>query len=250
MEILAGFLIAAVIAMTGVGAGTITAPILILFLHVPAGIAVGTALAYSAMVKLIVAPVQIVRRQVNYRVLAFMLLGGMPGVILGSLLFYRVAVRGSWTVLYWVLGAIIIFTSSWHILRYFRPPVAGSGPKDRLWWIAALMFPISAEVGFSSSGAGALGTVALLSLTSLPAIQVVGTDLVFGLGVTLAGSGIHVINGTYNAVLLTKLVAGGILGAIVGSGISPHVPSRQLRFALSAFLFALGVEFCFRAARF
>ena len=35
MELIIGFLIAAHIAMTGVGAGTITAPMLILFLHVP-----------------------------------------------------------------------------------------------------------------------------------------------------------------------------------------------------------------------
>jgi len=44
MELLLGFLIAALIAMTGVGAGTITAPLLILFLHVPVPEAVGTAL--------------------------------------------------------------------------------------------------------------------------------------------------------------------------------------------------------------
>ena len=41
MEFLLGFLIAALIAMTGVGAGTITAPLLILLLNVPVGVAVG-----------------------------------------------------------------------------------------------------------------------------------------------------------------------------------------------------------------
>ena len=75
MDFVIGFLIAVVIALTGVGAGVITAPLLILFLHVPLEVAVSTALAYSAVVKLIVVPVQVVRRQVNYRVLGFMLLG-------------------------------------------------------------------------------------------------------------------------------------------------------------------------------
>jgi len=248
MEFAAGFVIAVIIALTGVGAGTITAPLLILFLHIPAAAAVGTALAYSAAVKLIVAPVQIFRRQVNYRVLAYMLVGGLPGVILGSLLFRRIAHHGNWAALYWVLGGIIIFTSSWHIYRYFFPGSVGRAPKDRVRWIAGLMLPIGAEVGFSSSGAGALGTVALMSLTSLPANQVVGTDLVFGLGVALVGSGIHILGGMYNAALLTKMIVGGIGGAIVGSGIAPRVPSRQLRFALSAWLLMLGVEFCLRAA--
>ena len=248
MEFLAGFLIAVVIALTGVGAGTITAPLLILFLHVPADIAVGTALAYSALVKLIVAPVQIVRRQVNWRVLAFMLAGGIPGVILGSLLFRGFAHRGNFAPLYWVLGGIIIFSSSWHIYHYFVPRKSGQARGDRPGWIAAIMFPIGAEVGFSSSGAGALGTAALISFTSLTASQVVGTDLVFGLGVALAGSGIHILGGSYSAPMLLKLAIGGIAGAVVGSGIAPRVPDRQLRFALSLWLLVLGIEFCYRAA--
>ena len=73
MELLLGFLIAALIAMTGVGAGTITAPLLILFLHVPVAEAVGTALVYSAAVKLVVVPVQIWRRQVVWRTLGIIL---------------------------------------------------------------------------------------------------------------------------------------------------------------------------------
>ena len=87
MEYAIGFVIAFVMAITGVGAGSITAPLLLLFLHVPVEIGVGTALAYSTIVKLIVVPIQVWRRQVSYRVLAIMLIGGLPGVILGSILF-------------------------------------------------------------------------------------------------------------------------------------------------------------------
>jgi uncharacterized membrane protein YfcA len=250
MEFLAGFVIAVIIALTGVGAGVITAPLLILFLHVPPGVAVGTALAYAAAVKLIVAPVQMFRRLVDYRVLGFMLLGGLPGVIAGALFFGHVAHHGNYAGLYWLLGAVIIFSSSWHIYRYFRPMEEGRASKERPIWITALMLPIGAEVGFSSSGAGALGTVALMSLTSLTAAKVVGTDLVFGLGVSLIGSGIHILGGTYSGPLLLKLVVGGIAGAIVGAGIAPRVPNRQLRFALSAWLLIIGIDFCFQAAKF
>ncbi|HTV13789.1 MAG TPA: sulfite exporter TauE/SafE family protein [Acidobacteriaceae bacterium] len=248
MEYLAGFIIAVVIALTGVGAGTITAPLLILFLHIPPGIAVGTALAYSAAVKLIVAPVQMFRRLVDYRVLAWMLAGGLPGVILGSLFFRHVAHKGQWGFLYWVLGGIIIFSSSWHIYRYFRPNSTGGAQKKSFALISAIMLPIGAEVGFSSSGAGALGTVALMSLTPLSAAQVVGTDLAFGLGIALVGSGIHMLGGTYDGALLLKMIAGGILGAIVGSNIAPRVPSRQLRLALSLWLLVIGAQFCWHAA--
>lgn len=69
----------------------------------------------------------------------------------------------------------------------------------------------------SPSGAGALGTVAFLSLTSMPPIRVVGTDLAFGLDAALVGSGIHNLGGSYSAVLLCKMIMGAIFGAIAGS---------------------------------
>ena len=57
MEVMIGFLIAVAIAMTGVGAGTVTAPTLILFLGMPLPMAVGTALIFGAVVKIVAAPV-------------------------------------------------------------------------------------------------------------------------------------------------------------------------------------------------
>src|SRR5215467_13429350 len=86
MEIVLGFLIAVAIGITGVGAGIITAPVLILFFRVPPAFAVGTALAFGVAVKLLVVPMQLARKQVNFRVLAYMLAGGLPGVLLGSLI--------------------------------------------------------------------------------------------------------------------------------------------------------------------
>ena len=138
---------------------SVTAPLLILFLHVPVEIAVSTALAYSAIVKLIVVPVQVIRKQINYRVLGIMLLGGLPGVIFGSILFKHVATHGPKAALYFALGFIIVFTSGWHLvpplpaLRHHRATATA-----RSKWLAAIMLPIGAEIGFSSAGAGALGT--------------------------------------------------------------------------------------------
>ncbi len=157
LQLLIGFSIAVVIALTGVGAGVVTAPLLIIFLHVPVEIAVSTALAYAAVVKLIVVPVQIWRKLVSYRILGWMLLGGIPGVILGSLFFRHVALHGPKSLLYVVLGAIIIFSSGWQIFRHFRPDAIARPTADRPRWIGLITFPIAAEVGFSSSGAGASG---------------------------------------------------------------------------------------------
>ena len=247
MEFVIGFLIAVVIALTGVGAGVITAPLLILFLHLPLDVAVSTALAYSAVVKLIVVPVQVVRRQVSYRVLAFMLLGGLPGVVLGSLLFKQVAAHGPRATLSFALGAIILFTSGWHIFRHFRPAGIARPVHDRSRLLGLVMFPIGAEVGFSSSGAGALGTVALLGMTNLPAAQVVGTDLSFGLAIALVGTGVHMVGGHYAADILIRMSIGGIAGGVAGSSFAPRIPNRTLRLALSLWLCVIGIQFCWHA---
>ncbi len=248
MGFIIGFSIAVVIALTGVGAGVITAPLLILFLHVPVEVGVSTALAYSAIVKLVVVPVQIVRRQVNYRVLAFMLIGGLPGVIFGSVLFKQVAMRGALSALYFVLGAIILFTAGWHIFGHFKPAGIARPPRDRSKLIGTIMFPIGAEVGFSSSGAGALGTVALLGMTNLTAVQVVGTDLAFGLAIAVVGTGVHMIGGRYAGSLLLRMAIGGVVGGVVGTGVAPKIPNRNLRFALSIWLAVIGLQLCYQAA--
>jgi len=83
---LLGFLIAAAVGLTGVGAGSLTAPLLILLFHQPPAAAVGTALVFTMAIKVAVTPVYMKRRQVNLRTLGAMCGGGVPGVLAGTLL--------------------------------------------------------------------------------------------------------------------------------------------------------------------
>ena len=94
MRYIVGFVIALFIALTGVGAGTATVPVLVLFLGVPAPVAVGIGLMFATAVKLILVPAQILSRNVAWRSLGFMLLGGVPGVIAGSLLLKHLVKSG------------------------------------------------------------------------------------------------------------------------------------------------------------
>ena len=214
MQYVIGFIIALFIALTGVGAGTITVPILVLFLKVPAPVAVGIGLMFSAAIKLILVPSQILRRNVAWRTLGFMLLGGAPGVLVGSLLLRHLISAGSQNLLNAILGAILVSTASWQLAFSLRPTKENRGTRDRSPLLSWLMFPVGAEVGFSSAGAGALGSAALLSLTPLAPAQIVGTDIVFGFLLSLIGSGAHWFSHATNPQLLMELIAGGIFGAI------------------------------------
>ena len=248
MELILGFAIAVLIAITGVGAGSLIAPLLILFLHVPVAEAVGTALIYSAAVKLVVVPVQIWNRRIDWKTLGLILATGIPGVAVGSYVFQSVAhdqANNFW--LYMSLGLMIVVSSAWHIYRHFKPAGELARRSDSPAWLAAVMLPIGAEVGFSSSGAGALGSLALLGLTPLDARRIVGTDLAFGLCLSIVGGTLHLHSAGLNAGLLINLIVGGVLGGLVGTGLASRIPVRVMRLALSLWLFAMGVQLCWHA---
>ncbi len=246
MEYLIGFVIAMFIALTGVGAGTITTPLLILFLSVPTPLAVATGLVFSAAVKLVLVPSQILRKQVGWRVLGFMVLGGLPGVLLGSLVLSHLATSGSKQVMNGLLGLVLVMTAIYQIAYSFRAPRAEAVDQNRLRLLALLMFPVGAEVGFSSAGAGALGSAALLSLTSLGPAQVVGTDILFGFLLSLIGSGAHLLHGSgVRPELLKHLVIGGLGGVVLGTWSSKYIPRRPLRMALWIWLFVIGAQFVY-----
>jgi uncharacterized membrane protein YfcA len=247
MQYLIGFIIAMFIALTGVGAGTVTVPVLVLYLGVPAPVAVGIGLMFATAVKLILVPAQIARRNVVWRTLGFMLLGGAPGVIVGSLFLKHLVNAGSQNLMNALLGTILVTTSAWQIFVYFRPMRENPQPPDRTPLLPWLMLPVGAEVGFSSAGAGALGSAALLSLTLLTPAQVVGTDIAFGFVISLIGSGAHWFSRASNPELLMHLIVGGVAGAIVGTVLSTRVPRRQLRFALWVWLLILGGQFLFNS---
>jgi len=243
MTALTGFLIAAIIGMTGIGGGTLTAPVLLLFLGVPAPVAVGTSLVFISIVKVFAAPVFAVRRQVDYRVLGLLLAGGLPGAVLGALFLGRLQSSGSNGVLLVVLGVTIAISAIANLIRR-EAPRGEKADKSRRLPLAS--FPIGLEVGFSSAGAGALGTLALLHWTRLKASEVVGTDLLFGLALAIAGGSIHAARGAIDAEILQQLALGGVPGAILGSWLATILPSRHLRRGLAVWLVYLGGQLFYR----
>jgi uncharacterized membrane protein YfcA len=247
VEIVLGFIIAVAIGVTGVGAGVITAPVLILFMHVTPAHAVGTALAFSVAVKILVVPMQIYRKQVDYRVLGYLLAGGIPGVLTGSYILAKLNTQGMQGILYAALGSTVVIMAGANLYRLWLHPARNA--RDWSRWLPAIALPIGAEVGFSSAGAGAVGSLALLWLTPLSAARVVGTDLFFGLCLSLIGSGFQLSAGNYDLAILTKLVIGGVFGAFAGTYVAAVTPQRAFRIVLSVWLITLGIQLCWSGVR-
>ncbi len=246
MEYLLGFLIACAVGLTGVGAGSITAPVLILFFHLKPAVAVGTALAFSAAIKFAVLPLYLRRRQVDFRILGLLCLGGIPGVLIGTQVMSQLDTKRHEGGIFLLLGVTIFTVSMGSLYRTIRNRLTAAG-VDHAWWLPPIAALIGGEVGFSSAGAGALGALVLLNLTMLTPAQVVGTDMVFGFTLSVVGGGLHIFSGEYEWPILVKLVTGGVVGALTGARLSTVIPPRPLRLALSVWLAVLGLQLCWKA---
>jgi uncharacterized membrane protein YfcA len=245
VEVLLGLVIAMAIGLTGVGAGTLTAPALILWFDVPPAIAVGTALAFGAAVKLPAVASYIVRRQVDYRAFRSMAIGGIPGVVVGGLVLHYLdhgRLRG---VILLLVGLVVVLSALLSLLR--RRPVDAPAAPERRRFLPPLSALIGVEVGFSSAGAGALGTLVLFHFTSLSAVTVVGTDLLFGISLATVGGSLQAAFGSWDPDLLLKLLGGGVVGALVGANLAVVVPPRALRTGLMLWLLYVGGHITFKA---
>lgn len=244
MEILAGFLIALAIGITGVGAGSITAPILILFFHQSAADAVTTALVFGTVVKLIATPIYLSRGHVNFRVLKFFALGGLPAVVIGSLVLNSLDQKALSRPVLLIVGITVLTTAAATLWRSLTPKIAAS--PVALKWLPWIVAPIGFEVGFSSAGAGALGTIVLMRYTSLLPAEVVGTDIAFGLLLSVFAGGIHASMSGVPWAILLKLLLGGIPAVLIGTQLISVLSPRKMRLALCLWLIYIGGQLSWR----
>ena len=239
MEVVLGFLIATTVGITGIGGGSFTTPALVLLIGLPAGEAVGTAMVFAAILRLIAAPFYLVRRSVDAKYLRFLLIGAVPGLLLGTLLLRLTRTR-TWSPLaLLMIGVMLTISSALTFVPRIRHPHL---TRERGRWLSLLALPIGIETGFSSAGAGALGSILLLNFSELPAATVVGTDLLLGIVLAVVGSIFHLSWGSISPASLLHLLAGGIPGVLVGCALAKRVPAQKLRFAVAAVAVALGLQ--------
>ncbi len=246
IHFLLGFLIALAVGLTGIGGGSFTVPALVLIVGLPAGEAVGTAFVFAGVLRLIAAPFYLLRQQVHSRYFRLMLTGAVPGLVLGIVALRILAKAGNSPVVIIVLGVLLALTSG----VTFVPRVQNRGfAVENSRWLPWLAFPIGIESGFSSAGAGALGTVLLLNYSEMSPAQVVGTDIVFGLVLAAIGSAVHWSFGSISTTILLQLLAGGVPGVVLGCLLARRVPAQKLKAVVAAVALAAGLQLVWSGTR-
>lgn len=246
MHLVLGFLIALAVGLTGIGGGSFTVPALLLIVGLPAGEAVGTAFVFAGVLRLIAAPFYLFRRNVNSRYFRLMLTGAIPGLILGIIALRVLAHAGNSPIVVLVLGVILTVTAGLSFVPKAQNP---NFVVKNSRWLPWLAFPIGIESGFSSAGAGALGTVLLLNYSEMTPAQVVGTDIIFGLVLAVIGSTVHWTLGSISAPVLLELLAGGIPGVVIGCLLAKQVPAQKLKMVVAAVALAAGLQLVWSGVR-
>src|SRR3984893_15057617 len=246
MNFLIGFLIAAAVGMTGIGGGSFTVPALMLIVGLTAGGAVGTAFLFAWVLRLIAAPFYLFGKQIHSRYLWLLLRGAVPGLLVG-IGALRLLNRDAGNPLVIVLLGVLLAASSSvnFVPRVHYPSVAEKNHR----WLPWLALPIGVESGFSSAGAGALGTVLLLNYSEMTPAQVVGTDLLFGLVLAVIGSAFHWTFGSINNPVLLQLLVGGGPGVVAGCLLARKVPANKLKTAVAMVAIFAGLQLVWTGSR-
>jgi len=246
MYYLVGFIIALAVGLTGIGGGSFTVPALVLLAGLTAGEAVGTAFLFAGVLRLIAAPFYLLGKQIHSRYLWLLLQGAVPGLLVGTWALRLLNRDAGNPVVILLLGILLAASSSVTFIRRVQNP-AFAGKNHR--WLPWLALPIGMESGFSSAGAGALGTVLLLNYSEMTPAQVVGTDLLFGLVLAVIGSAFHWTFGSISTPILFQLLLGGLPGVVFGCLLAKRVPANKLKTAVAMVAIFAGLQLVWTGSR-
>ncbi len=267
---LVGLLIGFLVGLTGMGGGSLLAPIMILFFRIPPVWAVGTDIAYSTVTKALGSVVHIRQKNVNFKVALWLACGSVPATLLSVGLVqyirkhYGAVVNGvilhalGFTL---VLVAVLLILKPF-ILRYFDQRRLEKQKQEALtgemgsteqankwekWYRPVVTALVGAVVGFlvglTSVGSGTLIIVSIAFLfPRLTSKELVGTDIFQAFMLLASGAIAYLVAGTINWPIVGMLLIGSLPGVYLGSKSSKFIPERYMRPVLATVLAISGLK--------
>ena len=237
------------VGLTGVGAGALTSPLLIIGFGISPAVAIATDLLYASVTKIVGGLTHLRHGGVQWLVLRRLWFGGMLGVGAGvTAVYLLVGSQFDNEVLRIPLALVILLAAVSLLVRSTRGDIQATEHKqnsDRSNATIAVSggAGIGLAVSLTSVGAGALG-MALLTRVSprgTPPRALVGTDLLFAVPIALVAGISYFFGGLVDLELLGNLLIGSIPGVVFGSALAGKAPARFLSFVIGLALIAAAV---------
>lgn len=253
---LAGAFVGFLVGLTGVGGGSLMAPLLILLFGFSPAVAIGTDLWFAAITKTFGGLVHHRLGSADWRIVGRLALGSLPAAVLTVLWlghFHQGRLESNLLML--LLGCALLLTA---VLMAFKPwmqqplhrlrqRLAPQLPRVRARQFALTVgggLAVGVLVTLTSVGAGALVAVMLAMLypLRLGTKTIVGTDIIHAVPLTLVAAIGHSWLGNVDAWLLASLLLGSIPGIIAGSLVAGRINENVVRYALAAMLVVSAVK--------
>jgi len=245
------FFVGTLIGMTGTGSGVVLTPLLLILTPYPALTIIGTDVVIGTLTRLLGVLEHKRLKQVRWRLGVFLIGGSIPGTVAGGVLVHWMKSHlaapqidhALKTVLAILLITVAVFlpiarsreSNLRHTLVEPRTPFEGF----KLLATGAL---VGLLVAVTSIGSGSLMMIFLLLLTPFRAAEMVGTDILFGVGAGALASALHLGMGNLDTGLFLRLLAGTLPGVILGSRLTVRVSERNFSWLFTVLYLALGVR--------
>ena len=260
---LVGLLIGLLIGLTGMGGGSLLAPIMILFFRIPPVYAVGTDIAYATITKAVGTVVHMRQKTVNFKIAFWLACGSVPSTLLSvGLVHHLHNYHDNYidTFILHMLGftlmtvAVLLVVKPFFIKRMDRRNLENQkqaalrgeeytqGPSHwERYYRPGATICVGAIVGFlvgiTSVGSG---TLIILSLAfmfpQLKAKELVGTDIFQAFMLLASGAVGNLMSDTINWKLVLLLLLGSLPGVFLGSKLSKFIPDLVMRPLLASIL--------------
>ncbi len=245
-----GLLVGTLVGMTGVGAGSLVTPALVVS-GVPPVIAVGTDLAYAAVSKSFGALVHGAQRTLDLRITGLLAAGSVPAAALTIGAFAATGGHARSGLITTALAVALMLTALALLAGRARVAAIAMRHEARIAPVrTALTIAAGAVLGVlvtvSSVGAGALGAVLLVALhPSMPAARIAGVDIAHAVPLTLVAGIGHLWLGNVDIALALNLLAGSVPGIVIGSLLAGRLPDALVRRLLAIILLYAGARLAF-----
>jgi hypothetical protein len=248
--VLVGFVVGTCTAFSGVGAGALMTPMLVLVMGVDAKVAIGSDLLFNLGTKIVAVFTHMRRKTIQPKLLLWLCVGGIPGAIAGVIasvwLRDHLDIHALERFLRVLLGLALLASSisiafgKGLVTDISRMQEAEVLPRGRLVVIGVF---VGLLVSLTSIGSGSLTLpLLLIALPGVAIVALVGTDIAFSVALLIPSLFGHWRIGDVNAVLSAWLLVGSVPGVILGTYLATRLHPKWFRTGLTIILGIVAVR--------
>lgn len=258
--VIIGLLVGATVGLTGIGAGSLLTPILLLLGVRPVD-AVGASLVNSVVMKGVGTAQHDRQGTLSRKLLIPLLAGAIPGAIIGALavVYFSVRAPAQTDLFLRIAIGVALFFAAATLLRQIlaerkarkdpksveqvgagvvQSPPLDIGPIPRRLALMTAAFGVltGLTISITSIGAGSflMPFLIVVFASRIRLNRLVGTDVAIGAAVGLVATTIYLLSGTVQIGPLVWLMLGSVPGVLIGSRTNFKLDANGTRAAVSS----------------